>query len=400
MSYEKTDKAAQRRSRVIRYSVLGAVFVAVTAAAKAHQSLQGAGKPIGVDALCPFGGLETIYSLLAGGGYIEKIAASSLVLLLGTVGLALVYRRSFCGQICPLGALQGFFGWVGRKAFRKRKSLPAALDRPARWLKYIVLAVFAVWTWMAGTLVMRPYDPWAAWAHITSDELWTSFAVGVAVLGVSLAGSFVYERFFCKYLCPMGAFLGLFSRFSFLGIKRDADACIDCGKCDKACPMNVSVSDADAVTSAECISCNECVNACPAQGALEVKADRRSLSPLLVTALVVGFLAASIGVATATGNFRWTMPSLAEAIEASSASSAEGASGASGFDSSLVKGYMSMGEIAEASGVPREAFTQQFGVPDDQLDEPMKDIKDAYGFSPHDVGAWVDTYLSGQTTEQ
>ena len=105
-----------------------------------------------------------------------------------------------------------------------------------------------VWTWQAAALVMRPYDPWAAYAHITSAELMTEFGIGVAILGISLAGSLVYERFFCKYLCPMGAFLGIFSKVSFSGIRRDADACINCSVCDKACPMNLDVSTADTVT--------------------------------------------------------------------------------------------------------------------------------------------------------
>ena len=117
---------------------------------------------------------------------------------------------------------------------------------------------------------MRPYDPWVAWAHLTSAELLTEFGIGLTVLIVSLVGSLVYERFFCKYLCPTGALLGLLAKVSFFRIKRDAGTCIDCGLCDRACPMNVEVATAAVVTSSECISCNECVNVCPVAGALEV----------------------------------------------------------------------------------------------------------------------------------
>ncbi len=132
---------------------------------------------------------------------------------------------------------------------------------------------------------MRPYDPWVACAHLTADDLLTTYLVGFVVLVVSLAGSLVYERFFCKYLCPAGALLGLLSRVSFLNIRRDAAACIDCGRCDKACMMNVEVATADVVTSSECISCNECVNVCPVPGALKVTAAarRRASPPLAAT---------------------------------------------------------------------------------------------------------------------
>lgn len=384
MSYEKTDAASQRRSRWTRVAVLAGVLVAVTAAAQLHQTVQGSGKPVPVDALCPFGGLETMYSILAGGGYLEKVAASSVILLLGALGLTLVFSRSFCGQICPLGALQGAFGWVGRRFIRRRPKMPAALDRPARWLKYVVLAVFAVWTWVAGALVMRPYDPWATWAHITSAELVATFGVGLGVLVVSLIGSIVYDRFFCKYLCPMGALLAIFNKASVLRIKRSPEACIDCGKCDKACPMNVTVSTADEVVSAECISCNECVNACPAKDALEVKFGAKAVRPLAATGVVAGILAAAIIVATAAGQFRWTMPTLAE-----SAATSSGETAGSGFDGAAVRGYMSMGEVSKVSGVPRAEFTRQFGVPEGELDKPMKEIKETYGFTPEDVGAWA-----------
>lgn len=393
LSYERTDRRAQKRARIVRWSVLGVVLAGMTAIAAAHQRMTGAGRPVGVDALCPFGGVETLFSFFSGTGFVDKTAASALVLLVGMTIMALVMRRSFCGQICPLGALQGLFASLGGKLFRKRPEVPRVLDRPARLLKYGILAFFALWTWQAASLVMRPYDPWVAYAHVTSAELWAEFAVGAVVLGVSLAGSLVYERFFCKYLCPTGALLGLMSRLSLFRIRRTEDACISCGACDRACPMNIEVSTADIVTSAECISCNECVNACPAAGALEVSraGESRPVSPALVTGMVVGSMAVVIAASTAMGTFAWRMPTLAEAIERQN-----GVSTPSGgtFDTSAIKGYMSMREIAQATGLPEERFAEQWGVPESDLGKPMKDIKDQYGFSPDDVKEWVGEELS------
>jgi len=386
MNYQRTDRAAQKRARFIRWSVLGFVLVLMTGLVTAHQLVTGAGKPASVDALCPFGGLETLFSLIAGMGLVQRTAASGLVLLLGTVVLGVVFRRSFCGQICPLGALQGIFGSLGRRLRHSRPQIPRGLDRIARYLKYAVLAFFVLWTWQAATLVMRPYDPWVAFAHVTSPELMAEFGVGVAILVLSLVGSLVYERFFCKYLCPIGAFLGILSRFSAFGVKRDLTACVNCSACDVACPMNIEVSAAERVTSAECISCGECVNACPASGALQIESrSGRRVSPALMTGIVVALIAAVIVASTAAGAFAWTMPSLGQAVEQQGT-----AKGSETFDTSLIKGYMSLAEISEATGVPPERFTQQWGVPQADLDKPMKDIKDKYGFSPEDVRAWVE----------
>jgi len=412
----QADRRARTRARWVRWIVLGVVLVAMTTIVTLHLKSRGDGRWAGVDFLCPFGGLETLYSLLAGDGFLRRTAASSVILLVGMLAMAVVYRRSFCGTICPLGALQGIFGAAGRKLFgRRRPTVPAAVDRVARYLKYVVLAVFAFWTWQAAELVLRPYDPWVAWAHLTSDELLTSYLVGFIVLVVSLAGSLVYERFFCKYLCPAGALLALFSKVSVLNIRRDAHTCIDCGRCDQACMMNVPVATADVVTSSECISCSECVNVCPVPGALKVTAPGGSrVTGLLATGAVVAVLVAIVGATTLTGTFDWRAEARGAghgngggqgtghgqgegqgAGQGQGESQGEGEShdGGGGTDSPI-KGWMSFADIAAMTGIPLADFGAEWGVPTDALGLPMKDIKDAYGFSPEDVRAWVDERLA------
>jgi ferredoxin len=366
---KQAHRRARERDRWVRWAVLGVVLVAMTAIVLAHQRSHGAGRWAGVDFLCPFGGLETLYSLLSGNGFLRHSAASAVILLVGMLAMAVAFRRSFCGMLCPLGTLQGIFGAAGRRLF----------------------AFFLLWTWQAAELVMRPYDPWVAWAHLTAADLLTTYLAGFVILVVSLAGSLVYERFFCKYLCPAGALLGLFSRVSFLNIKRDAVTCIDCGRCDKACMMNVEVATADVVTSSECISCNECVNACPVPGALKVEAPSGSRVPALAAAgVVVALMVAIVGAATLTGSFDWRMESRAEARGAGHGGGGEGLG--AGTDSPI-KGWMSFADIAELTGIPLADLATEWGVPKDALGLPMKDIKDAFGFSPEEIRAWVQERL-------
>jgi len=95
-------------------------------------------------------------------------------------------------------------------------------------------------------------------------EQWPGYLVTLVVL----AGSLLIPRFWCRYLCPLGGLLSLVQRIAPLKVRRNRAACIDCKRCDKACPLNLHVSTARALTH-DCSMCLRCVSACPAKGALE-----------------------------------------------------------------------------------------------------------------------------------
>ncbi len=386
-------KAPRRAARLVRWAVLAVVLAATTALGILHQKA-GVGKPVGVDALCPFGGLETLWSLVSTGTLLRRVALSSVLLLGAAVATALVFRRTFCGRICPLGFLQELAGRIGRGVFGRRLEVPAALDRPARLLKYVVLGVSLLAAWQTAELAIRPYDPWVAYQHLTSPEVLTEFGVGLAVLGVSLVGSFFYDRFFCKYACPMGAFLALVSRFGLVKVRRNASTCIDCKACDRACPANVSVSTADVVTSPECIDCGECVAACPVAGTLAQGTKTRALTPVAASVLSVALFASLVGGATAAGVFGWTMPTLKQEMQRRGSGDGGEAPAAGTLDTSLIRGSTTISEIVDATGIPAEEFTRVYGVPASEQDRPLKELKDTYGCYPGDVRAFVELYLT------
>lgn len=90
------------------------------------------------------------------------------------------------------------------------------------------------------------------------------------VLGVLIVASLFVQNFWCRYLCPYGALLGISSLFSPLRIRRCEPACIDCAKCAKACPSALPVDKLITIKSAECSGCMECIAVCPAPGALDL----------------------------------------------------------------------------------------------------------------------------------
>ena len=301
----KREKRLALVSRILRWVTLGS-FLAFVLSATALHTLGYVGPSI--HAICPYGGLESMLALVAVGTFLKKIVIGTFVLFGTTVLLALTMRRSFCGQICAFGGLQEFFGKIGHKLFKKRPTLPKKLDGILRYLKYVVLAVTVAMAWITGELWITPYDPFNALGHLADFQtLTTSYLVGFIVLIVTLLGSIVYDRFFCKYLCPAGALYGLIGKVSPYAVRVEEDACIRCGKCNRACPMNVEVMNAKngKVASMECINCNECVTACPVQGAIHTGFSKKaSIHPILATVLALVLFFAPIVIAAATGNMQ------------------------------------------------------------------------------------------------
>jgi ferredoxin len=138
--------------------------------------------------------------------------------------------------------------------------------------------------------------------------------VFITVMVVSLVGGLVIDRFWCRYLCPYGALVQLFARFSPWRVRREPDACTDCGKCDRACPALLKVSTSLAVTSSRCIGCGECVKACPERRALlaEVKAPalgaRRNVGWLVTAVLAVVLFFALPVLGQLTGHWQTSIP--------------------------------------------------------------------------------------------
>lgn len=377
----KNRKAGSR----IRMALMIFILALMTALGVAHQKLAGS-VPAGVDALCPFGAIESAYMLIATGAVLKRVAVSSFILLAAVMLAALLFRRAFCGLICPLGTLQELFAAAGKKILGRQFLLPAALDRPARYLKYIVLALVIVLSAVAGELVIRPYDPWVAYSHLTSGELLSEFEIGLYVLLLTLAGSFFYNRVFCKYLCPMGAFLAFFSKLGWFGISRSRSACLGCKACNRACPVQVDVASSVRISDPECISCYECVNVCPSREALYVTGPRFSLRPGAgaLTVAVAGVFALVVGLTTLSGDFRWESPSLSVTVESAGIP-----------DPELIKGRMTLQEVADAYGIPGQVFMERFKLDPTDLNAPIRDIAAKYGMSETDeVREFVREYLS------
>ncbi len=233
------------------------------------------------EAFCPFGGLETLYKFITGGGtFVSHTHLSNLVVLAAVAVTAVLLRSAFCGWICPLGFIQDLFSSLSRflqkrnpglrraiAALKSRLGRLAVVDRYLRLMKYLILIWAVAGSAYFGFMVFRDYDPWATLLNLAEF----SFTPGVIVLLVLLVAAFFVERPWCRYACPLGAASGLMGKLSPIYLKREENACKVCQVCTKACPMGLPVHTATTIKSADCMTCLECVGACPRKGALEVK---------------------------------------------------------------------------------------------------------------------------------
>ena len=259
-----------RRTTLVRRIVQLAFAVLIVVIAVKHQTEQAAGAA-SVDALCPFGAVETLITWLTTGALITKIHSSNLILGLAVLIAILVAGNAFCGWICPLGTVQDWLGKVARALHLPQWHPSERIDQVLRNGRFAVLGLVIVMSSITGQLWFADYDPYVTIFGLRWMFEWNeAIAIAVGITAAVLIGSLFVERLWCRYLCPLGAVFSVLGRFSFLRIRRNADVCTDCTLCDKPCPVGITVSQADPAVHPDCVGCLDCVAACPVRGALTV----------------------------------------------------------------------------------------------------------------------------------
>lgn len=328
-------------------------------------------------AVCPFGGVVSIYQYFVSGTYVQKIHESSFVLMWIGFILAIGFGPVFCGWVCPLGSIQEWFAKIGRKLFKKKFNnfIPYKYDRYLRYMRYAVLTWVVYMTAMTGKLTFAEADPYSALFNLWSDEVAVG---GVIVLAVTLIASIFVERPWCKYACPYGALLGISNLFRVFKIRRNNDTCIDCKKCIRECPMNIPVAEQGIVRDHQCISCLKCTSedACPVAGTVQYKARAGVLKTHVKTGvlgvLLVGIIFGGIALSSAMNMWNTTSSKVPATIQTGDF--------AGEYDPADIRGSYTLKDIEDAFGVSVEILAEAFGVQDNEnLDSfQVKNLESIY----------------------
>jgi polyferredoxin len=272
-----------------------------------------AARPAGVEGWLPIASLMNLKILLAT-GRVPGLHAAGMFLLIAFVGISWIFRKGFCGWLCPVGTISEYVWRFGRRICGHNFRLPRGLDIGMRSLKYILLGLFLYAVGAMPVAAIRAFleGPYGMVDDVKMLNFFRFLGLsGGIVMAILVIASVFVQNFWCRYLCPYGALMGAVSTASPLSIRRDTNLCIDCGKCARACPAALPVDRLVSIRSAECTGCLECAAACPAAGALFLATPlhRKRVPGWAVAAGIVGLFLSICGYARWIGHWNTDLPS-------------------------------------------------------------------------------------------
>ena len=236
---------------------------------------------------------QLVPSLLSFSVSASLIASAFLLFIL----LTALFGRIYCSSVCPLGTLQDIFSWVHRRFFAQK---PLKFARARNILRYTILILVIVSFFAGFSILLNLLDPYSNYGRIMSnlgrplvlkssnglaglleqqDIFWLpkSNFKGHRTASIAFASGFLLligwmswssGRLYCNTICPVGALLGIFSRFSLFRISLDKQACNSCGQCSKVCKAQCIDVKSKEVDFSRCVTCYNCLDVCPSNGVM------------------------------------------------------------------------------------------------------------------------------------
>jgi hypothetical protein len=238
-------------------------------------------------------------------------AASAFLLVVGVPIMVMLFGNIYCGYICPFGAMQELLGYVLPGRFKPKISIDTM--RWGRFVKYVVLFVFIVAFFLSRDRTTLSAEPlisafnlhYLKGLSIAAPVSAFAESTGAAIVVVSMLAALFYERFWCRYLCPVGAFLSLLNKTAVLGrylpVKKF-------GKCE----FGLSAQD-----HLDCIYCDRCRYAAPVLLRRRPDAGQRAISVQRRSFLVAVVIVAAIISAVSVNRLMQVIPLTTQSAPAS-----------------------------------------------------------------------------------
>lgn len=228
---------------------------------------------------------------------VPALLGGSIGIMICLILLTLLFGRLYCSVICPLGIFQDIISWFthrGKKKKYNKKKRWYYYHKPYNVVRYSLLAICIIFLLFGITSPLLFLDPYSNFGRIAVNlfrplvmegnnllnrialefdnysfyqvtiHTVTTASFLIALVALLLVGilSLLRGRLFCNTLCPVGAFLGLLSRYSLFRVVINSDKCIQCGQCEKACKAECIDTADHSIDHSRCVTCFNCLSHC------------------------------------------------------------------------------------------------------------------------------------------
>ena len=184
------------------------------------------------------------------------------------LAFTVIFGRFFCGYACAFGtlgdAVYQLSQFIQKKTGKKLPRLPKKAVRHLQLMKYVVLGVIFVLCYLGYSGDVGKNSPWTVFSLLMKLKLPTGDMIaGIVLFLLIIAGMAIQSRFFCQFLCPMGAIFSMMPVLPSGQLTRDSENCIKgCSICERGCPVQLKLGEND-LREGECLRCNKCISMCP-----------------------------------------------------------------------------------------------------------------------------------------